>query len=151
MWPGQTRLESCWWQSCFVVLCFTFLYVMHYSFLLVLRFREIGQNWRTKCKISRLSLLVSRPWSGPLRHVCGHTNHRTTISHTSLKSPTDLHLDVHPGKRFARFGQNCRNWRLRSGHPKQQNLLSATEPYIYPPAMFSTFISSLCILLAHGG
>ena len=25
-----------------------FWYVMHYSFLLVLRFREIGQNWRTK-------------------------------------------------------------------------------------------------------
>ena len=46
-----------------------------------------------KCKISRLSVLLCRPRNGPLRPVCGHTNHRTTIIHTFLKSPTDL--DVH--------------------------------------------------------
>ena len=27
---------------------------------------------------------------------------------------------VHPRKRFALFGQNCRNWRRRSRHPKQR-------------------------------
>ena len=79
-------------------------------------------------------LFFSRPRRGPLRHVCGHTNHCTAIVHTFLKSPTDL--DMQPWKRFAVFGQNRRNWRLRSGHPKQQNLGFGT---IYPQAMFSVF------------
>ena len=60
-----------------------------------------------KCKVSRLSLLVSRPWRDPFRHVCGHTNHHTTIFHTFLESLSDL--DVHPGKRFALLGHYRRN------------------------------------------
>ena len=41
---------------------------------------------------------VSRPWRGQLRHVCGHTNHRTNMVHVFLESPSNL--DVHPGIRF---------------------------------------------------
>ena len=33
--------------------------------------------------------------------VCGHTNHRTTMIHISLESPSDL--DVHPSIRFSTF------------------------------------------------
>ena len=47
---------------------------------------------------SELSLLVSRPWRGPLRHVYGYTNHSTTMVHIFLESPSNL--DVHPGIRF---------------------------------------------------
>ena len=96
MWPGQTRFESCWWQ--FFCSFLTFWYAMHYFFLLVLRFWEIGKIDIQKCKKSRLSLLVSRPWRGPLRHVCCHTNQRTTVIHAFLESPSNL--DVHPGIRF---------------------------------------------------
>ena len=35
------------------------------------------------------SVCLSHPWKGPLRHVCGHTNHRTTMVNTFLKSPSD--------------------------------------------------------------
>ena len=56
-----------------------------------------------KCKISRLSLLVSRPWRGPLRHVCGHTNHSTIMVHTFLQRSSNL--DVHPDIRFSMFGK----------------------------------------------
>ena len=51
---------------------------------------QISRNWPKltykTCKISRLSLLVSRRWSGPLRHVYGYTNHSTTLVHTFLES-----------------------------------------------------------------
>ena len=126
---------------------FTFLYVMHYSFLLVLRFREIGQNWRTKCKISRLSLLVSRPWSGPLRHVCGHTNHHTTMFHTFLESLSDL--DVHPGKRFALLGHYRQNWRREIG--TQNNKICSLWPIYLPHSYVFYIFARLYMLLAHGG
>ena len=45
----------------------------------------------------------------------------TAMICTFLESQTDL--DVHPRKRFAHFGQNCRNLRHRSKHPKQRNSL----------------------------
>ena len=38
-----------------------------------------------KRKISRLAVLLCRPRRGPLRHVCGHTNHLTTAIHTCFK------------------------------------------------------------------
>ena len=41
-----------------------------------------------------LSVRLYHPWRGPLRHVCVHTNHRTTMVHTFLESPSNL--DVHP-------------------------------------------------------
>ena len=64
-------------------------------------FEKSGKIDVLKCKISRLSLLMSRPWRGPWRHVCGHTNHCTTIVHTFFKSSADL--DMHPWRRFAVF------------------------------------------------
>ena len=48
-----------------------------------------------------LSVRLSHPWRGSLRHVCNHTNHRTTIIHTFLERPSDL--DVHPRIRFSIF------------------------------------------------
>ena len=69
--------------------------------------RNQGEIYVQKGKISRLSLLVSGPWRGVLRHFCGHTNHRTTMVHTFLESLSDL--DVHPGKRFALLGHYRRN------------------------------------------
>ena len=146
MRPEQTRFEPRWWK--FLLFFFlTFCYAMHYSFLLVLRFREIGQNWRTKCKISRLSLLVSRPWSGPLRHVCGHTNHHTTMFHTFLESLSDL--DVHPGKRFALLGHYRQNWRREIG--TQNNKICSLWPiYLLHSYVFYIF-ACLYMLLARGG
>ena len=49
----------------------------------------------------RPSVRLSPPWRGPLRHVCGHTYHRTTMIHTFLESPSNL--DVHPRIRFSIF------------------------------------------------
>ena len=54
-----------------------------------------------------------------MRYVCGQTIDPTAMICTFLESPTDL--DVHPGKRFALFGQNRRNWRSQSWQPKQRN------------------------------
>ena len=79
--------------------------------------KDFRPNWRLK--VHYISISCSR--RGALRHVCGHTNHRTTMVDTFLESPSDL--VVHPGKRFALFGQNRRNWRRRSRHPKRRNLL----------------------------
>ena len=36
-----------------------------------------------------------------MRHVCGHTYHRTTMIHAFLQSPSNL--DVHPRNRFSIF------------------------------------------------
>ena len=77
------------------------------GFYLCSDFEKLGRIDVQKCKISRLSLLVSGLWRGLLRHVCGHTNHRTTMFHTFLESQSDL--DVHPGKRFALLGHYRRN------------------------------------------
>ena len=132
-----------------------------------------------------LSVRLSHPWRGPLRHVCGHTYHPTTMIPVFLESPSnlDVHhrirfsifeiispelasksiyytamscsrrgqlryvcgqtikptarictylesptdLDVHLRKRFALFCQNRRNWRRRSRHQQQRNLLVAAE------------------------
>ena len=48
-----------------------------------------------------LSVRLSHPWRGPLRHVCGHTYHRTTMIHAFLESRSNLH--VHPRIRFSIF------------------------------------------------
>ena len=80
-------------------------------------------------KVHYMAMSCSR--RGPLRHVCDHTNHRTTMIHTFLESPSNL--DVHPGKPSAIFGQNLRNWRHRSRHPKQQNLLFVADLYTCKP------------------
>ena len=76
-------------------------------FYLCSDFEKLGRIDVQKCKISRLSLLVSRAWRDPFRHVCGHTNHHTTMFHTFLESLSDL--DVHPEKRFALLGHYRRN------------------------------------------
>ena len=55
-----------------------------------------------------VSVRLSHPWRGPLRHVCGHTNHRTTMIHTFLESPSDL--DVYGGIRFGYSKTFCQNW-----------------------------------------
>ena len=44
------------------------------------------------------------PGRGPLRNVCGHTYHRTTMIHTFLESPSDL--GVHLKIRFSIFDKN---------------------------------------------
>ena len=74
---------------------------------------------------------------GPLRHVCGQTIYTTAMICTFLESLTDL--DVHPGKRFALFWWNRRNWRRRSRHPKLRNLLDVTrtdEVWVLPMTIF---------------
>ena len=49
-----------------------------------------------------LSVRLAHPWRGPLRHVCGHTNHRATMIRTYFwKTPSSL--DVHPRVRFLIF------------------------------------------------
>ena len=53
------------------------------------------------CPSVCLSVRLSHPWRGSLDHVCGHTNHRTTIIHAFLESQIDL--DVHPRIRFSIF------------------------------------------------
>ena len=88
-------------ENLFFVLFFTFWYVMHYFSFSCSDFEKLGKIDVQKCKISRLSLFVSRPWRGPLRNVCGHTNHRTTMVHAFLESPGNV--DVHPGIRFSIF------------------------------------------------
>ena len=112
LWPGQTMFESHRWHFVCFLLLFGVQGIM-YSFSFSVS-EKSGKIEVQKWKISRLSVLLCRPRNGPLRPVCGHTNHRTTIIHTILKSPTDL--DVH-----------CRKWPRRSGHSKQQNLRFATE------------------------
>ena len=82
----------------------TFWYVMHSFSFSCSVFEKSGKIDVQNCKISRLSLLVSRPWSGPLRHVYDYTNHSTTMVHTFLESPSNL--DVHPGIRFEIFEKN---------------------------------------------
>ena len=62
---------------------------------------------------------------GPLCYVCGQTINPTAMIYTFIESPSDR--DVHPGKHFALFGRNRRNWRRRSRHKKQRNLLFAAE------------------------
>ena len=134
MWPGQTRFESCWWHFFFC----SFFNILVCKALLIASRAQFPRN-RAKLtskseKISPLSVLMQRPCRGPLRHVCGHINHRTTLVHTFLKSLS--HLDVYPGKRFALFGQNRRNWRREVGTQKNE----ICGRYIYPTAMFSTFL-----------
>ena len=68
-----------------------------------------------------------------LRYVCGQTIDPTAMIYTFLESPTNL--DVHHRKRFALFGQNRRNWRRRSRHLKQRNLLFCGGT-IYSPTLF---------------
>ena len=61
-----------------------FWYVMHYF---VHSRAQISRNWTKltyKSAKHRVCLLVFRFWWGPLRHVCGHANHRTTMVHTFL-------------------------------------------------------------------
>ena len=105
--------------------------------------KRFRRNWRLKVHYTAMS--CSR--RGPLRYVCGQTINPTSMIYTFLESPT--YLDVHPGKRFALFGRNRRNWCRQSRHKKQRNLLFAAD--LFTPTMFSTFIASLYILLAHGG
>ena len=84
-----------------------------------IRFSIFEKNSRRKWgpKVHYTAKSCSR--RGPLRYVCGQTIDPTAMICTFLESPTDL--DVHPGKRFALFGQNRRNWRSQSLHPKQRN------------------------------
>ena len=75
----------------------TFWYVMHYFFPSHAQiWRNRTKNWRKRVKKTRLSFLVSRHWRDALRHVWGHTNHRTTMVHTFLESPSnlDVHLEI---------------------------------------------------------
>ena len=67
--------------------------------------------WLSVCLSVRPSVCLSHPWRGSLRHVCNHTNHRTTIIHTFLERPSDL--DVHPRIRFLDSENFRRNWRLK--------------------------------------
>ena len=57
-------------------------------------FEKSGKIDVQKCKVSCLSLLVSRPWRGPLRHVYGHTNHGTTMVHIFLESLSNLNVHL---------------------------------------------------------
>ena len=78
-------------------------------------------NWRLKVHYMAMSC-----WRrGPLRFVCGQTVNTTAMIYTFMESPSDL--DVHPGKHFALFDRNRRNWRRRSRHKKQRNLLFALQ------------------------
>ena len=86
-------------MTIFFVLFVTFWYVMHYFSFSCSDFEKLAKIDVQNCKISRLSLIVSRPWSGPLRHVYGYINHSTTMVHTFLESPSNL--DVHPRIRFS--------------------------------------------------
>ena len=87
MWPGQTRFESCWWQF-FFLFCLTFwCIILSFS---CSDFEKSGKIDVQKCKISLLSVLMQRACRGPLRHVCGHINHRTTLVHTFLESLSHL-------------------------------------------------------------
>ena len=140
MWPGQTRFESHQWPFIF---CFFFYFLVckASSILSHSQFPRNPAKLRHESVKYRDYLFFSRPRRGPLRHVCGHTNHCTTIVHTFFKSPTDL--DMHPWKRFAVFGQNRRNWRLRSGHPKQQNLLFGLWNYLPSSYVFYIYFISL--------
>ena len=89
-----------------------------------------------------LSVRLSHPSKGPLRHICGHSNHRTTMVHTCLESATDP--DVHPWKRFAIFG---RNWRREVG--TQTTKFSLLRPIsIYSEAFYIS--ASFYMLFAHG-
>ena len=66
------------------------------------RRRDIVLNFSVCPSVSVcLSVCLSHLWRGSLRHVCGHTNHRTTVIHTFLESPSDL--DVHPRICFSTF------------------------------------------------
>ena len=82
-------------------LLLTIWYVMRYVSFSCSDFEKLAKIDVQNCQISRLSLLVSRPWSGPLRHVYGYTNHSTTMVHTFLESPSNL--DVHPRICFSIF------------------------------------------------
>ena len=75
---------------------------------------------------------------GPLRHVCGPTIYPAAMMCTFLESQTNL--GVHPGKRFALFGQIRRNWRRRNRHQKQ-HLLFATELFALELCFYINCIS----------
>ena len=76
-------------------------------FYLCSDFEKLGRIDEQKCKISRLSFLVSRPWRDTFRHVCDHTNHHTTMFYTFLESLSNL--NVHRRKRFALLRHYRRN------------------------------------------
>ena len=104
--PGSSPVDDN-----FFLFFLTFWYVMHYFSFSCSDFEKSGKIDVQKCKILRLSFLVSRPWRGPLRHVSGHTNHRATMIHTFWENPSSL--DVHPRIRFSIFKKknirrNCR-------------------------------------------
>ena len=98
---------------------------------------------------------MQRPWRGPLRHVCGHTNHRTTMVHAFLESPSNL--DVHAWIRFWIFEKKIRrNWRLKVHHMAMSCLRGGPLRYvcgqtINPTAMIYTFIESPSDLDVHPG
>ena len=144
MWPGETRFESCWWQF-FFVLFFTFWYVMHYISFSCSDFEKLAKIDVQNSKISRLSLLVSRPWRGPLRHVYGYTNHSTTMVHTFLESPSNL--DVHLKICFWIFEKFRRKWRLK--YTIWGPLRYVCGQTINPTSMICTFLESPTDLDVH--
>ena len=94
----------------YFVFFYTFWYVMHYVSFSCSDFEISGKIDVQKYKMTRLSFLVSRPWRGPLRHVCGHTNHNTTMVHAFLESLSNL--EEHPGIRFSICEKKFRrNWK----------------------------------------
>ena len=72
---------------------------MHYFSFSCSDFEKLAKIEVQNCNTSRLSLFVSRPWSGQLRHVYGYTNNSTTMVHTFLESPSNL--DLHPSVRLS--------------------------------------------------
>ena len=85
-----------------------------------------------------LSVRPSVPWPrrGPLRHVCGHTNHRTTMVHTIFgKSKMGI-----PGFVFGYSKKINRNWRLKAhymamSYSRRGPLRHVCGQTIYPTAM----------------
>ena len=77
----------------------------------------------------RLSV-CPHPWRGPLRYVCGHTYHRTTMIHTFLECPSDL---------------DVRNWRPKVHYmalscSRRGPLRYVCGQTIQPTAMICTFL-----------
>ena len=74
--------------------------------------KKFRRNWRRK-----VHYMPCHVHEGvPLRYVCGQTIDTTAMISTFFESLTDL--DVDPRARFALFGQNRRNWRCQSRHPR---------------------------------
>ena len=101
-----------------------------------------------------LFVRLSHPYRGPLRHVCGHTNHSTTMFHTFLESPSNL--DVHPRIHFWLFKKFRRNWRLKVHYmamtcSQRGPLRYVCGQTIDPTAMICTFLESPTDLDVHPG